>query len=310
MLHPSGWACQGLHCTFGNLLVPAWDQRRSLHSAISVPADPINPPSTFKPRCAAGNKCPQHWSGSLRAVPFYPLWGCCPLQWCLAQCHSRKQRMATDVLYLSKVRVAFAFQASEHLFHPEPQSCSRFPAWLRMYFISPTNVCVNLYKYLVLGWQEPPTITVQAVCVCSLIPSAWAFKNFHTGDGAEGIDCSRANLLSFTLEGSKHLLVCRHWESANFGRVYEKNVRKEACRWSCVCHLHVCFSFLKKGSTNQNLWEATALGLFTEHSISFHAYAKMHTVSHEITAPSKHKTCWKLCYAFYIYFPSPDCLYY
>lgn len=33
------------------------------------------------------------------------------------------------------------------------------------YISFPTNICVNLYKYIVLDWQKTPTITVQAVFV-------------------------------------------------------------------------------------------------------------------------------------------------
>lgn len=141
-LHLSGWACQGLHCTFGNL-VPAWDQRTSLHSAISAPADLVNPPSAFTTETCYGKQMSMALVKQPQSCSFCQ-WGCWPLQSCLAQCHSKKQRMVADVLYFSKVRAAFSFEASEHLFHPKPQSCSVFPAWLRIYFLSYKYLCKSL----------------------------------------------------------------------------------------------------------------------------------------------------------------------
>lgn len=52
--------------------------------------------------------------------------------------------VGADVLLFLKVRVAFSFQASEHIFHPKLCSLLVFPVWLTIYFFAHTNVCVNI----------------------------------------------------------------------------------------------------------------------------------------------------------------------
>lgn len=166
-----------------------------------------------QPRSVGGNKFQWHWSSSLWAFPFVngeilPLLMLCwpsvspasRWQYVNRQAGSRGRR---PFFISQKLVLPSAFRCQS--WNVSPQAMWLFSVFSLAWntFLARTNVFVNLYELISCDWhknkQHPPpkknqtknptnkqkpknnsNCSTGCVCIYSLVPSAWAFVDFHT----------------------------------------------------------------------------------------------------------------------------------